>query len=231
MASGGLNLDGFAEVEGRLHVLTRDPRSARLALEAAGMQICAEEQVVVVQMEDRPGVAARIFRTLAEGGMQRALHVHRVRQPRRDRDGGPAEDAGAPVLVVSRATLSGPKSLGKQLEVVSFQNNSSPPSIATSVQLPERRPSRRRRPAAILRLMHRSLLISAAVLIASSSLSAAEPEPSRDARWPGGAAPTARASSETGLPSSGAAPRTWPGRPRSPAAATPRPSCGATASS
>ena len=69
IASGGLNLDGFAEVEGRLHILTRDPRSARLALETAGLQVCAEEQVVVVQMEDRPGVAARIFRTLAEGGM------------------------------------------------------------------------------------------------------------------------------------------------------------------
>ncbi len=72
IASGGLNLDGFAEVEGRLHVLTRDPRSARLALETAGLRVCAEEQVVVVQMEDRPGVAARIFRTLAEAGM----HVH-----------------------------------------------------------------------------------------------------------------------------------------------------------
>jgi outer membrane protein assembly factor BamB len=33
--------------------------------------------------------------------------------------------------------------------------------------------------------MHRPLLISAAVLIASSFLYAAEPEPSRDARWPG----------------------------------------------
>jgi hypothetical protein len=72
IASGGLNLDGFAEVEGRLHILTRDPRTARLALETAGMRVCAEEQVVVLQMEDRPGVAAKIFRTLAEGGM----HVH-----------------------------------------------------------------------------------------------------------------------------------------------------------
>jgi hypothetical protein len=72
IASGGLNLDGFAEVEGRLHILTRDPRTARLALETAGMRVCAEEQVVVLQMEDRPGVAARIFRALAEGGM----HVH-----------------------------------------------------------------------------------------------------------------------------------------------------------
>jgi YD repeat-containing protein len=70
IASGGLNLDGFAEVEGHLHVLTRDPRSARLALETAGMRVCAEEQVVIVQMEDRPGVAAKIFRTLAEGGMK-----------------------------------------------------------------------------------------------------------------------------------------------------------------
>jgi hypothetical protein len=69
IASGGLNLDGFAEVEGRLHILTRNPRSARLALETAGLRVCAEEQVVVVQMEDRPGVAARIFRTLAEAGM------------------------------------------------------------------------------------------------------------------------------------------------------------------
>jgi hypothetical protein len=33
------------------------------------MRVCAEEQVVVLQMEDRPGVAAKIFRTLAEGGL------------------------------------------------------------------------------------------------------------------------------------------------------------------
>ncbi len=69
IASGGLNLDGFAEVEGHLHVLTRDPRSARLALEAAGLRVGGERQVVVMQMEDRPGVAAAIFRTLAAAGM------------------------------------------------------------------------------------------------------------------------------------------------------------------
>jgi hypothetical protein len=69
IASGGLNLDGFAEVGGRLHVLTRDPRSARLALETAGLRVCTEDQVVVLQMEDRPGVAARIFRTLAGAGL------------------------------------------------------------------------------------------------------------------------------------------------------------------
>ena len=69
IASGGLNLDGFAEVEGILHVLTRDPRSARLALETAGLRVSGERQVVVMQMEDRPGVAAAIFWTLAAAGM------------------------------------------------------------------------------------------------------------------------------------------------------------------
>ena len=37
IASGGLNLEGFAEVDGTLHLLTGDPRSARHALEAAGL--------------------------------------------------------------------------------------------------------------------------------------------------------------------------------------------------
>ena len=54
IASGGLNLEGFAEVDGRLHVLTSDARSARHALEAAGLQVSAERDVVVVRR--RPGV-------------------------------------------------------------------------------------------------------------------------------------------------------------------------------
>lgn len=69
IASGGLNLEGFAEVEGTLHVLARDPRSARLALEAAGLRVSAEREVVVTQIEDRPGAAAALFRALAAAGM------------------------------------------------------------------------------------------------------------------------------------------------------------------
>jgi len=69
IASGGLNLDGFAEVEGSLHLLTRDPRSARLALETAGLRVSGERQVVVTHMEDRPGAAAAVFRSLAAAGM------------------------------------------------------------------------------------------------------------------------------------------------------------------
>jgi len=69
IASGGLNLDGFAEIEGILHMLTSDPKSARLALEAAGLRLAAEQEVVVVVAEDRAGAAAHVFGRLAEAGI------------------------------------------------------------------------------------------------------------------------------------------------------------------
>ena len=69
IASGGLNLDGFAEVEGTLRVLTGDPIGARRALEFAGLKVVAEQEVVVARLEDRPGMAAAIFRLLAEAGL------------------------------------------------------------------------------------------------------------------------------------------------------------------
>lgn len=69
IASGGLNLDGFAEIEGILHMLTSDPRSARLALEAAGLRLAAEQEVVVAVVEDRTGAAAQVFGRLAEAGI------------------------------------------------------------------------------------------------------------------------------------------------------------------
>lgn len=69
IASGGLNLEGFAEVDGRLHVLTADARSARHALEAAGLAVSAEREVVVVRIEDRSGAAAEVFGRLASAGV------------------------------------------------------------------------------------------------------------------------------------------------------------------
>jgi hypothetical protein len=70
IASGGLNLDGFAEVEGILHVLTSKPGSARHALESVGLQVTAERSVVVTdRIEDRAGTAADIFARLAQAGL------------------------------------------------------------------------------------------------------------------------------------------------------------------
>jgi hypothetical protein len=69
IATGGLNLEGFAEVDGTLHVLTADARSARHALEAAGLAASGECQVVVVRIEDRSGAAAEVFGRLAGAGV------------------------------------------------------------------------------------------------------------------------------------------------------------------
>jgi len=70
IASGGLNLDGFAEIEGVLHVLTSDPRSTRLALETVGLRITEERDVVVTdRVEDRAGTAAQVFARLAQAGL------------------------------------------------------------------------------------------------------------------------------------------------------------------
>jgi hypothetical protein len=62
----GINLEGHAEMEGVVHVLTTDAERTRDALEAAGFRIVREQQVVLVAVEDRPGSAAGIFRRIAD---------------------------------------------------------------------------------------------------------------------------------------------------------------------
>lgn len=69
IAAGGLNIDGFAEVEGILHLLTADPASASRALESVGLRASGEQEVVILPLEDRPGAAARVFTRLAEAGL------------------------------------------------------------------------------------------------------------------------------------------------------------------
>ena len=62
----GINLEGHAEMEGVVHVLTTDAEHTRDALEAAGFRIVKEQQVVLIPVEDRPGSAAGIFRRIAD---------------------------------------------------------------------------------------------------------------------------------------------------------------------
>ncbi len=66
IAKAGINIDGYAEVEGILHVLTKDATPTRQALEAAGFQVRGEQQVLVIDVDNRPGVAADIFRRIAD---------------------------------------------------------------------------------------------------------------------------------------------------------------------
>ena len=66
VSTAGINIEGYAEMDGVVHVLTTDLGATRGALEAAGFKVVKEREVVLVQVEDQPGSAAGIFRRIAD---------------------------------------------------------------------------------------------------------------------------------------------------------------------
>ena len=66
VSGAGINLEGHAEMEGVVHVLTSDAAGTKSALEKSAFRVLKEQQVVLVEVEDRPGSAARIFRRIAD---------------------------------------------------------------------------------------------------------------------------------------------------------------------
>jgi hypothetical protein len=73
--SAGVNIQGMCaftgEGRGIIHVLVDDPKAsaARQALEDAGMGVADEREVLVVDMEDRPGTLGELARTLGEANV------------------------------------------------------------------------------------------------------------------------------------------------------------------
>ena len=65
VGDAGINLDGYAEIGGVVHVLSPDLQKAHDALQKAGFRIVQEQQVLVVAVEDEPGAAAGVFQRLA----------------------------------------------------------------------------------------------------------------------------------------------------------------------
>jgi len=66
LSAAGVNLEGHAEMEGIVHVLTTNTEAARDALEGAGFRVIREHQVALIPVENRPGSAAGIFRRIAD---------------------------------------------------------------------------------------------------------------------------------------------------------------------
>jgi hypothetical protein len=66
VSAAGINIDGYAEIGGVVHVLSPDLRAAHACLQAAGFRIVQETEVVVVSVADEPGAAARVFQRIAE---------------------------------------------------------------------------------------------------------------------------------------------------------------------
>jgi hypothetical protein len=66
VSGAGINIDGYAEIGGVVHVLSPDLRATHTCLQDAGFKIVQETQVVLVPVPDEPGAAAAVFQALAE---------------------------------------------------------------------------------------------------------------------------------------------------------------------
>lgn len=66
VSAAGINIDGYAELGGVVHVLSPDLRATHNCLQDAGFRIVQETQVVLVPVTDEPGAAAAVFQRLAE---------------------------------------------------------------------------------------------------------------------------------------------------------------------
>jgi hypothetical protein len=69
----GINIEGMCAVtgggKGEIHVLVDDADKTREALEFGGMEVSDERDVLVLEVEDRPGTMAGVARKLGDAGV------------------------------------------------------------------------------------------------------------------------------------------------------------------
>ena len=69
----GINIEGMCaltgEGKGFIHILVEDGPAAREALEEAGMGVADEREVLVVDVENRPGTLGEVAQRLAEASV------------------------------------------------------------------------------------------------------------------------------------------------------------------
>jgi hypothetical protein len=51
---------------GRIHILVENPAATRAALSEAGIEVSGERDVLVVDVEDRPGTMGEVARRIGE---------------------------------------------------------------------------------------------------------------------------------------------------------------------
>jgi hypothetical protein len=74
LGKAGANIAGLCAVtsgggRAEVHILVDDPTPAFEALEGARITIAAEQEVIVLEMEDRPGALGEIARKLGDAGV------------------------------------------------------------------------------------------------------------------------------------------------------------------
>ena len=66
VGDAGINLEGYAEIGGVVHVVSPDLQAAHECLQKGGFRIVQEQRVLLVAVDDEPGAAAGVFQRLAE---------------------------------------------------------------------------------------------------------------------------------------------------------------------
>ena len=73
LGAAGINIEGMCAVtgggKGEIHILIDDVDATREALEFAGMEVSGERDVLLVEVEDRPGTMAAVARKLGDAGV------------------------------------------------------------------------------------------------------------------------------------------------------------------
>jgi hypothetical protein len=73
MGKAGINIEGACAVtgggKGEVHILVEDAKASRAALQAAGIPVTSEREVLVVDAVDRPGELGRVARKLADANV------------------------------------------------------------------------------------------------------------------------------------------------------------------
>jgi hypothetical protein len=73
LGKAGINIDGLCgfpcEGKGVIHILVEDAAAARRALEDRGLEVRGERQVLVLEVEDRPGAFGDLTRRIANAGV------------------------------------------------------------------------------------------------------------------------------------------------------------------
>jgi len=73
LGKAGINIEGLCgfpcEGKGIGHILVEDAAAARRALEEVGLEVRGERQVLVLEVEDRPGALGEVSRRIADAGV------------------------------------------------------------------------------------------------------------------------------------------------------------------
>ena len=73
LGKAGINIEGGcgfrSEGKGVIHILVEDVDAARRELQQAGLEVRGERQVLVLEVENRPGVLGDVTRRIAKAGV------------------------------------------------------------------------------------------------------------------------------------------------------------------